>query len=78
MEKLLKKVSTFIWFLLFITFINWYAKVWFGAFKNGNILLFILMSIIPVCIVYDMCVEIFTPNVYHDMVDAQINAWKKQ
>lgn len=78
MEKLLKKISSFIWFLLFIAFISWYVKTWFGALRNGNIFLFIIMSIIPVCVAYNMCVEAFAPNVYHDMVDAQIECWKKQ
>jgi hypothetical protein len=78
MEKLFKTLSSIIWFVLFVAFISWYVQTWFGALKNGNILLFLVMSILPVCVAYNMCVEAFAPNVYHDMVDAQINAWKNQ
>jgi hypothetical protein len=78
MEKLFKTLSSLIWAVLFLFFIDWYLQKWFGALKNGNIILFLLMSILPTYIVYTMCVEAFTPNVYHDMVDAQISAWKNQ
>jgi len=78
MEKLFKTLSTLIWLSLILLFISWYIRKWAEAFKNRNIILFLLMSILPIYMVYTVCIEASTPNVYHDMVDAQISAWEKQ
>lgn len=78
MRHLLKTLSQFIWFLFFITFISWYIETWFGALKKGNIFLFIVMSILPAWCVWTVWEEATKPNVYGDMMDAQIKAWQRE
>ena len=79
-KSFLSSLMGFIKFTIFLILIYLYFERWIRSAKEGNWLLFAVMSIIPAMMVYCVIEEIYNSsnNVYSDMVDAQINAWKKQ
>lgn len=64
--------------LLFLVYL--YFEKWIRSAKEGKWLLFTAMSVIPAMMIYAIIEKINSDsnNVYHDMVDAQIKAWKRQ
>ncbi len=79
-NNLLSSIIQFLYFTIFLFLVYIYFEKWIKSAKEGNWLLFIMMSIIPIMMLYCIIEAIYnnSNNVYSDMMDAQINAWKKQ
>ena len=58
MKEYINSIIRLIWFLLFIWFIYWYCKTWFKSLIEGNLVKFLLMSILPCFVFYYMYFEI--------------------
>jgi hypothetical protein len=79
-KSFLLSIMTFIKFTIFLFLVYLYFENWIRLAMEGNWLLFAVMSIIPAMMVYCVIEEIYnnSNNVYSDVVDTQIKAWKKQ
>ncbi len=79
-RNILTSLFTLLKFTIFFFLVYLYFEKWIKSAKEGNWLLFIMMSIIPIMMLYCIIEAIYnnSNNVYSDMMDAQINAWKKQ
>ena len=79
-RNILTSLFTLLKFTIFFFLVYLYFEKWIKSAKEGNWLLFSIMSIIPSMMIYCVFEEIYSSrnNVYSDMMDAQINAWKKQ
>ena len=58
MKEYVNSIIKLIRFLLFIWFIYWYCKTWFNSLKEGKLIKFLLMSILPAFIIYYAYFEI--------------------
>ena len=79
-RNILTSLFTLLKFTIFFFLVYLYFEKWIKSAKEGNWLLFIMMSIFPIMMLYCIIEAIYnnSNNVYSDMMDAQINAWKKQ
>lgn len=79
-KNILSDILSVIKFTIILLLLYMYVEKWIKSAKEGNWLVFSIMSIIPIMMIYCL-IENYNNNnnnIYGDMIDAQIDAWEKQ